>query len=325
MAAPGPESAQFAYGKGGALEGCPTGPPLLDRSKVTIEGLAFLGLNLSRNHAGNQAMSHQGSISRQTQFDFNRIQDRGYKNFVATNDDGWLCGGGENGDSYKLPNPDSAHCEVVRLGTFNEAWGGVSRARIREVMGSIMVPHIAVTPSFVLRNGDEPPELELKFDLEMTAGEVETWPNWQLRFLHNQLFEALQIPARFCPGPHHMTFVRKAAWRSPEHMRRYFADVHSVVAEWRKAGPKHLEPELHPDAQGCPSGGQLLGEELTSPHGIYLFKHRNEPVEYFAPNFHPPYGTPEKRKIIRDVLAKQWHSPTLEWREAPAAPPPLAL
>jgi hypothetical protein len=188
-----------------------------------------------------------------------------------------------------------------------------------------MVPHIAVTPSFVLRNGDTPPELELKFDLEMTSGEVETWPNWQLRFLHNQLFEALQIPARFCPGPHHMTFVRKAAWRSGEHMRQYFAAVHQVVAEWRAAGPLLLEPEADPTAAGHPSGGQLLGEELASPHGVYLFKTRNEPVEYFAPNFHPPYDTPEKRKIIQDVLARQWHSPTLSWQEAPAAPAPLTL
>lgn len=49
------------------------------------------------------------SFSRQKQFDFNQIQDRDYKYFVATNDDGWLVGGGENEASYKLSNPDSAH------------------------------------------------------------------------------------------------------------------------------------------------------------------------------------------------------------------------
>lgn len=183
-------------------------------------------------------------------------------------------------------------------------------------MRNIMVPHVAVTPSFVLRNGDSPPEVELKFELERTDGEVETWPNWQLRFLHNQLFKVFLNPARFCPGPHHMTFVRKAGWRSPEHMREYFSDVHDVVAEWRAAGPVHLEPESDPAAPGCPSGDQLLGEELASPHGIYLFKTRSEPVEYFAPNFHPPYDTSEKRAIIREVLAKEWHPPSLSWRDA---------
>ena len=107
---PGPESAQFEYGRGGALEGFSSGPPILDRSGEARFGLAFLGLSLSRNHSDAQAMAHAGSVSRQTQFDFNRIQDREYKYFVATNDDGWLVGGGENGDSFKLQNLDSAHC-----------------------------------------------------------------------------------------------------------------------------------------------------------------------------------------------------------------------
>ena len=63
----------------------------------------------------------------------------------------------ENGDSFKLPSPDSAHVEIIRVGTFNEEWGGVSRERIREAMAKILVPHVEVTPSFVLRNGDKPP------------------------------------------------------------------------------------------------------------------------------------------------------------------------
>lgn len=48
-----------------------------------------------------------------------------------------------------------------------------------------------------------------------------------------------------------------------------------------------------------------------------------EQVEYFPPNFHPPYDTPEKREIIRDVLSKHWHSPTLTWKEAPLEAPEL--
>jgi hypothetical protein len=226
--------ADFEHAKGGALEGFPRGPPLLSREQVRVEGLAFLGLSLSRNHhsaattaddddgvGGAATFSHPASITRQTQFDFNEIQDRDYRYFVATNDDGWLCGGGESGASYKLANPDSAHCEILRVGTFNEEWGGVSIERIREAMSKIMIPHIAVTPSFVLKNADTPPELELKFEMERMPGPVETWPNWQLRFIHNQLFDQLNFPARFCPGPHHMTFVRKAGFRSAEHMRQY--------------------------------------------------------------------------------------------------------
>merc|ERR1711935_213212 len=188
----------------------------------------------------------------------------------------------------------------------NEEWGGVSRDRIREVMSQIMIPHIAITPSYVLKNADTPPEIELKFDLERQMGvEVEKWPNWQLRFVMNQIFELLDTPARWCPGPHHMTFTRKAGFRSPKHMQQYFEKVDGVVRKWRERGPIILEPEKDPSKPGYPS--EPLGSELDSPGGVYLFKNRNEPIEYFAPNFHPPYDTPEKRKIITDILSKEWY------------------
>jgi hypothetical protein len=61
---------------------------------MAIAGLAFIGLNLSPNHVDTAAMSHPDSISRQTQFDFNAIQDRDYTHFNQTDDAGWLCGGG---------------------------------------------------------------------------------------------------------------------------------------------------------------------------------------------------------------------------------------
>ncbi len=60
-----------------------------------------------------------------------------------------------------------------------------------------------------------------------------------------------------------------------------------------------------------------------------LFLSRNSgwkrPGRYFAPNFHPPYDTPEKRKLIADVLGREWHSPTLSWVAAPCEPSALAL
>jgi hypothetical protein len=66
------------------------GPPLLDKVNNGIEGLAFIGLSLSRYTNG--VFSNDNSISRQTQFDFDLLQDREYKYFCSTNDDGWLVG-----------------------------------------------------------------------------------------------------------------------------------------------------------------------------------------------------------------------------------------
>lgn len=109
-----------------------------------------------------------------------------------------------------------------------------------------------------------------------------------------------------------MTFVRKAAFRSPEHMRSYFESCNAVIERWRQRGPVSLQGEHLSGSVGHPGSG-VLGKELSEPHGVYLFRHRNLPIRYFAPNFLPPYDTPEKQEIIRKVLGKCWNEGTLQW------------
>lgn len=227
-------------------------------------------------------------------------------------------GGGENTDSYKLPNPDSAHCEIMRLGCLDRVTGGVNLEEVVEVLssGKILIPHMAITPSFVLQNKDSPPEIELKFELEPSDDlSVDQWPNWQLEFLHNQLFEHFQFPGRFCPGPFHMTFVRKAAFRSPEHRAQYLSRCSDVVSRWRADGPRLLTPECNFAVAGCVPVQRVLGDELVRPHGVYLFRHRMHPVHYFPPNFEPPYDTAEKRAVIEAVLSRKWDERSLEWTD----------
>jgi hypothetical protein len=205
----------------------------------------------------------------------------------------------------------------MRVGTFDRALGGVGLEEIAQVMtsGQILIPHMAITPSFVLQNKDSPPEIELKFEMEPSDLPVDQWPNWQLEFVHNQLFEHFQFPGRFCPGPFHMTFVRKAAFRSPEHRAQYMSECSGAVARWRQQGPQRLTPEQDPAVHGCVPEESVLGEELTRPHGVYLFRHRMLPMQYFAPNFEPPYDTPEKRAVISKILDRKWDEHTREWKK----------
>lgn len=276
------------------------------------------GLCLTRHYSSqDEERANPDSITRQTSFDFNEIQDRDYKYFAATNDDGWLVGGGENETSFKLANPDSAHCEIMRIGTFEKALGGIDLSEIMAVMtsGKILIPHMAILPSFMLQNKDSPPEIELKFELEPNEDiEVEEWGNWQIEFVRNQLFEAFSFPGRFTPGAFHMTFVRKAAFRSPQHRAEYMEQCSEAVGRWRAQGAQTLTPETDPSQPGCPTQQQVLGEELTSPHGLYLFRHRMLPIQYFAPNFEPPYDTPEKRAVISRVLGRKWDEHAGEWK-----------
>lgn len=105
-------------------------PPVLNKEKSKVDGLAFLGLSLTRK----SDRGHPDSITHQTAFDLNNIIDRDYEYIESTNDDGWLVGGGEPGppQSYKLAAKDSAHVEIMRIGTYRADWGGIDQKEIIE-------------------------------------------------------------------------------------------------------------------------------------------------------------------------------------------------
>ena len=48
--------------------------------------------------------------------------------------------------------------------------------------------------------------------------------------------------------------------------------------------------------------------------GIWLFTDRENITHFFPPNFLPPYDTPEKKKIIFDVLKEEWDAKSLSWK-----------
>ena len=93
--------------------------------------------------------------------------------------------------------------------------------------GKILIPQIEVLPTAVVANPDTPPELEIRFDMpygpDFEDMKAVLPPNWQLRFIHNQLFKHFYNPSRFCPGAFHSTIVRKAEFRSEKVSDRYLS------------------------------------------------------------------------------------------------------
>lgn len=221
-------------------------PPVLDPSKSKVDGLAFVGLSLTRW----SPHGHPDSQTHQTAFDFNDVLDREYIDVFSTNDDGWLVGGGEPGppQSYKLAARDSGHVEIMRIGTYRPEWGGLDLQHLLKVLtqqhesraGPILIPQIEVVPTAVVANPDTPPELEIRFDMEPEVIRDfddldEPLPlNWQLRFLHNQLFKTFVFPSRFCPGAFHSTILRKAEFRSVEVRRSS-----TTRRKWRVEEKRH--------------------------------------------------------------------------------------
>ena len=316
-------------------------PPVLNPGKSKVDGLAFLGLSLTRE---SDEYGHPDSTTHQTAFDFNQVLDRDYHYVFSTNDDGWLVGGGEPGppDSYKLAAPDSAHVEIMRIGTFKSMWGGVPLQELVEILasGQILIPQMEVCPTAVVANGDKPPELEIRFDMEADpTGKDGGLPlNWQLRFVHNQLFRHFEFPSRFCPGAFHSTIVRKAEFRSPQHETVFFTKCKAAVEGWKLDGPQPLLPKkLDKSIKDIPTGfPDIHNAEVVDARaysgmdafakcqqqcqsGIYLFTDRNNITHRFLPNFLPPYDTPEKMMIIREVLSEEWNEKELRWE--PVEPP----
>jgi hypothetical protein len=90
-----------------------------------------------------------------------------------------------------------------------------------------------------------------------------------------------------------------------------------VIHQWRQEGPKALNN----------GGWDVDGKTLENPpeytSGLWLFVDRDNISHFFAPNFLPPYNTPEKHSIIMEFLKDEWDEKTLSWKPviAPADEP----
>jgi hypothetical protein len=317
-------------------------PPVLDPKNSKLDGLAFIGLSLCRK----SERGHPDSGTHQQAFDLDRVQDREYQYLYSSNDDGWLVGGGEPGPphSYKLPARDSAHVEIMRIGTYNPNMGGLDPNKLLETLksGRILIPEMTVVPTAVVPNGDRPPELEIRFDMIPNKPNLDNplsapLPiNWQLRFLHNQLFNEFKFPSRFCPGAFHSTILRKAEFRSKDAEKKYFEKCQMVVNEWLERGSQPLVPPPGQDGVDAQikvveckkwkANNTAVGDDYLDSYyrsGVWLFTDRNNPTHQILPNFLPPYDTPAKRKIILDVLKEEWDEKTSSWR--PLYDPPENL
>jgi len=323
-------------------------PPVLDPINSKVDGLTFLGLSLARNHyygrgegkdgkEGNtavgvrrsvkskdgQKLGHPDSYTHQTAFDLNQVIDRDYEFLQSTDDNGWLVGGGEAGPptSYKLPLLDSAHVEILRVGTYRKDWGGIDLKELLRVMlsGSILIPQIEVLPTDVVANPDLPPELEIRFDMEestrggqqlknLELGDFEAFCrgplpiNWQLRFLHNQFFKTFVYPSRFCPGAFHSTILRKADFRSEAHRAAYFTKCTSAIKAWRRDGPKPLNAiPRHPDTRPLsPEEIKALEETKVVDKFDRLLKKQNSNDTDFVP---PTKAEEDAMAALVDKLA----------------------
>mmetsp|Transcript_35376 Transcript_35376/g.43321 ORF Transcript_35376/g.43321 Transcript_35376/m.43321 type:complete len:946 (+) Transcript_35376:129-2966(+) len=274
-----------------------------------------IGLSLSRRHS---TLGHPDTVTRQTAFDFNELQDRNYKYVSSTDASGWRAGGGKEGspppqnsadaDDYhhKIASPDTVHIPIIQIDADSPA--AVDNIISALARGELFIPHMSVLPEALSVNGVSPPDLIVRFGCERNDDlPPEEWPNWTLEFMHNQLYDFFQSSgARWMKRPFQITLARKVRWRTVKHMNKFFAHSERVISAWREKGPQYLNPQLSYIEGGA------TPEEVARPHGIYLLRD-GRPTNYFAPNFEPPYTTKMTRSLLLNVLEKSWDKKRRDW------------
>lgn len=301
-----------------------------------------IGLSLSRR----SSKGHPDTVTRQTAFDFNELQDRDYKYVSSTDASGWRAGGGERGgaadnssvvgagndgdgnhvsttnagnkdpgtpnahENYKVAAPDTVHIPIIHIDA--DSPQSVDAIISALASGEVFIPHMAIIPEALSVNGVSPPDLVVRFGTERNEDlPPDEWPNWCLEFMHNQLYEYFQcMGARWMKRPFSITLARKVRWKTVKHMNRYFAHAERVIDAWREKGPQYLDPQL------AYIEGGATPEEVARPHGIYLLRN-GVPTNYFAPNFDPPYTTKMTRSLLFNVLGKSWDKKRREWTSQP--------
>lgn len=297
-----------------------------------------IGLSLSRRNA---SVGHPDTVTRQTAFDFNELQDRQYKYVSSTDSSGWMAGGGERGGTHvpekqqadgsfltgqpqsnnvtsmltpqgqhKLAAPDIVHIPIIQIDA--ESPAAVNAIVTALARGQVFIPHMSILPEALSVNGISPPDLVVRFGCERNDDvPPEEWPNWCLEFMHNQLYDYFQdMGAQWSPRPFQITLAKKVRWKTVKHMNRYFAHAERVIDAWREKGPQYLDPQLSYIEGGA------TPEEVARPHGIYLLRN-GIPTNYFCPNFDPPYTTKMTRSLLLNVLSKSWDKKRREWTSVP--------
>eukprot|EP00559_Dactyliosolen_fragilissimus_P002579 CAMPEP_0184866620 /NCGR_PEP_ID=MMETSP0580-20130426/22983_1 /TAXON_ID=1118495 /ORGANISM="Dactyliosolen fragilissimus" /LENGTH=1190 /DNA_ID=CAMNT_0027366393 /DNA_START=260 /DNA_END=3832 /DNA_ORIENTATION=- len=309
-----------------------------------------LGLSLSRRHA---KVGHPDTVTRQTAFDFNELQDRSYKYVSSTDSSGWRAGGGEgaqlrdsqqqqqndgnansignapseDGDSNSHSNDNNNNSHQQHQSHKVAAPDTVhipiihidcdSLAVIDSVIAALARGEVFIPHMSVL-----PESLGVNGvsppDLVVRFG-CERNEDVQPEDWSNWCLEFMhnQLFEYFLP--------MGAKW-----MKRPFQITLARKVRWKTV--KHMNkffahservinnwrekgPRYLDPQLTCIDGG-ASHEEVSRPHGLYLLRN-GKPTNYFPPNFDPPYTTKMTRSLLLNVIGKSWDTKKRDWTSKP--------
>jgi hypothetical protein len=311
-----------------------------------------IGLSLSRR----SSVGHPDTVTRQTAFDFNELQDREYKYVSSTDSSGWRAGGGERGGPLN-PNMDADGLEQD-----GPEFGGSSNIHMKP-LGPGVAPgtptggaqnHKMASPDTVhisiIHIDAESPQAVDAIIAALARGEVfiphmaimpeslsvdgVSPPDLVVRFgtERNEDLPPDDWP-NWCLEFMHNQLYEYFQGMGARWMKRPFSITLAKKVRWKTV--KHMNRyfahaervidawrEKGPqylDPQLAYIEGGATPEEVARPHGIYLLRN-GVPTNYFAPNFDPPYTTKMTRSLLLNVLGKSWDKKRREWTSEPITP-----
>jgi hypothetical protein len=308
-----------------------------------------IGLSLSRRSSN----GHPDTVTRQTAFDFNELQDRDYKYVSSTDASGWRAGGGERGGTVDhnsvagVGNDDDVHPLYTSNGiSFPSASSsnnpGTPNAHEKHKVAAPDTVHIPI----IHIDADSPQAVDAIISA-LASGEVfiphmaiipealsvigVSPPDLVVRFgtERNEDLPPDDWP-NWCLEFMHNQLYEYFQGMGARWMKRPFSITLARKVRWKTV--KHMNRyfahaervidawrEKGPqylDPQLAYIEGGATPEEVGRPHGIYLLRN-DVPTNYFAPNFDPPYTTKMTRSLLSNVLGKSWDKKRREWTSQP--------
>ena len=318
-----------------------------NRGKHTIT----IGLSLSRRHS----IGHPDTVTRQTAFDFNELQDRQYKYVSSTDSSGWRAGGGERGGPLPQATPTNIHGddnEGEMFGTANTH----ATSQQQQHPSTPTTPQGAKNYKIAAPDAVHIPIIHIDAESPQQVDFIiAALARGEIFIPHMAVLpEALSVNGISPPdlvvrfGTERNDDVPPDDWPNwclefmHNQLYEYF---YTMGARWTKRPfsitlakkvrwktVKHMNRyfahaervidawrEKGPqylDPQLAYIEGGATPEEVARPHGIYLLRN-GVPTNYFAPNFDPPYTTKMTRSLLLNVLGKSWDKRRREWTSEP--------
>jgi len=266
------------------------------------EGLSFIGVSFSVYTKYGNPYSYQLC----DQFPMENLIDRSYQYIMSVDEDGWLVGGGykQFDTSGKMPYVDSAHTELLRIGSLDTSKGGTSLSQVYSALSSTSFEPFLFYPEMVKtggggknNNGNGGASSTPSYDITLALSVVEVYQDnsndgagssysTYETFLSNLFLAIDNVNAGNCVDDEdtdpHVTIARGVKFKSSYWLTQYLYQVNLEVAVWQAMYPKGVVIGSSSTAKF--SGSSYRWKTVVGYGNLYFFYNRNNITKSFSPS-----------------------------------------